>query len=729
MIRSFLDWLFGDSDAAELDRFAADQARHEFQAIQDAVIGPHGSNAELAGATAKLVLNAGFPQPLPFAASLMLKFYERCDDLHIPLPHDNIIIEMCAAAAGFYADEEFHRVLPDLPADDDPAYTVAIGRARDFLLRQQVKALDPAATLEALSNAIIESYMAIARCVPALAHARNDPPASSGATIPLIDILPSVGQIIERAIEPFSSPEAVRYGLFRDVREQLNHNSAKLAERLRAKQPPTPSEYDAPPSDVVSAYLAHTLLDAIFLESQVTFDLPQEQRFSGHWIIAPPGRGKTTLLHSMFLDDVKRDASIIVMDSKGDLINPIKELQAVENRLILIEPDPDHPLALNPLDIPKTNIAHTVSLLEYIFSALLEAKMTALQMTLFRSVLPALVEVVPNATLETFRDIIENGTSRYNEYIDTLSPDLKDFFYRHFDSKTYAETRTQLIWRLQFLMTNPIIRQMFSALKTKLDIGNEMDAGKIILIDNSKQKLGDEGAEFFGRFFIALVLAAAQQRAGRPQSEKLACYFYIDECQNVIRRDEKISTILDECRSQKIAMIMAHQRSAQITSPNVLDALANCAIRMANSDDEAKYLADKLRTSPEFLRSLPRGTFATFIRDLTPTALALKISYTNLSTLPRMSTAEQQVIRQRMRAQFSFAPQKPGAPAPQASPPTPAAVSPCAGADVRKAPPASPPKTTSGPGAIAKHHTEQKTVAPTDPHTGDHTEPSSKWGE
>ena len=54
--------------------------------------------------------------------------------------------------------------------------------------------------------------------------------------------------------------------------------------------------------------------------------------------------------------------------------------------------------------------------------------MTALQMTLFRSVLPALVEVVPNATLETFRDIIENGTSRYKEYIDTLSPDLKDFF-------------------------------------------------------------------------------------------------------------------------------------------------------------------------------------------------------------------------------------------------------------------------------------------------------------
>src|SRR6516164_3960477 len=82
--------------------------------------------------------------------------------------------------------------------------------------------------------------------------------------------------------------------------------------------------------------------------------------------------------------------------------------------------------------------------------------------------------------------------------------------------------------------------------------------------------------------------------AGRPQSAKRPCFFYIDECQNVIRRDEKISAILDECRSQKIGMILAHQRTAQITSANVLDALSNCAIRMANSDDDAKYLSDKL---------------------------------------------------------------------------------------------------------------------------------------
>ena len=34
---------------------------------------------------------------------------------------------------------------------------------------------------------------------------------------------------------------------------------------------------------------------------------------------------------------------------------------------------------------------------------------------------------------------------------------------------------------------------------------------------------------------------------------------------------------------------------------------------MANSDDEAKFLADKLRMSVDTLRSLPRGTFGAFV--------------------------------------------------------------------------------------------------------------------
>src|SRR6202030_2649728 len=120
--------------------------------------------------------------------------------------------------------------------------------------------------------------------------------------------------------------------------------------------------------------------------------------------------------------------------------------------------------------------------------------------------------------------------------------------------------------------------------------------------------------------------AAAQQRSTRRADQKAPVYFYIDECQNVIARDEKIPTILDECRSQNIALIMAHQRTKQIVSENVLDALSNCAIRFANSDEEARYLAPRLRSSPEFLQSLSRGKFAAYVRDQTKEAVAVSVN-------------------------------------------------------------------------------------------------------
>src|SRR5262249_60596671 len=146
-------------------------------------------------------------------------------------------------------------------------------------------------------------------------------------------------------------------------------------------------------------------------------------------------------------------------------------------------------------------------------------------------------------------------------------------------------------------------------------------------------------------------LAGSQHRSPRRQEEKPPVYFYSDECQKVIAHVEKIRTVLDECRSQNIALIMAHQRTKQITSENVLDALSNCAIRFANSDEEARYLAPRLRTSPEFLQSLGRGKFAGFVRDLTPQAIALSVSRVDFGEQAMLTSAEGKVLTDRMRTQ------------------------------------------------------------------------------
>lgn len=429
------------------------------------------------------------------------------------------------------------------------------------------------------------------------------------------------------------------------------------------------------------------------------FSLPEETRFAGHWIIAPPGRGKTTLLHTLVIGDLNSDAAIVLMDSKGDLIEPVKQLAHIKDRLLLIEPDPEAAFALNPLDITHTTVVQAVSLIEYIMAGLLDAKFTALQTTLFRNVVPAIIETIPNPTLDTFKQVMVKGLPT----LDKLNPHSRQFFENRetgFDSKTYDSTRKEVVWRLDYLLTNPVMRSMFSATHTRLDMGKAMDDGKIIVINNSKAILGDEGAEFFGRFFIALIARAAQQRSGKPAASKKPCFVYIDECQSVIAKDTRIPTLLDECRSQRIALILSHQRSAQLTAP-VLDAVANCAIRMANSDDEAKFLSTKLRMNTEELQSLPRGTFGTYVRDLTPRGIALKIAKVDFDDMPKMTTAEFQALREQMRRDF--------APVGVSDP------SPPAESKIVAQP------TESGPAAPEQQRVAQQNRA------GDPGEPSSEW--
>jgi hypothetical protein len=717
-----LEWLFGGDTRSP---YSADieRERERLRGVYAALDGPHGDNASLYETTAKLVEAAHFPDYDTFAKRTLARFVKRCDELQVPLPHFNIAAQMAGCAAGLYSLEALDR-LPPNPADyGTRGYTAALGALRDILLQLQRKAVNPQATLDALTAAVAASMLAITQRLPALAQGDPDGDVTEDTTmIRLIDILPNVGGVIEQALEPFNSMQARDLGLFRRFKQQLQQNVEQLAERSRAKRALSPAEYEGSPIETVSTYLSETPLERIFAESRVPFALPDEARYAGHWIIAPPGRGKTTLLHSMVMDDLGKDATVILMDSKGDLINPIRDLKELEDRLIIVDPDPDYPIAINPLDIPKADVSLAVSNLEYVFSSLLESKMTPLQTVLFRSVLRALIIAFPSPTLETFRDILTNGIDAYQDQIAKLPHDLQEFFAKEFTTKVYEDRRKEIIWRLRLLLENDAMRGMLLALRTRFNIAEAMDAGKVIIINNSKARLGEQGAEFFGRFFIAQVLAAAQQRTSQKQQDKKPVYFYIDECQNVIARDERIPTILDECRSQKVALILAHQRTEQITSPNVLSALANCAIRYANSDDEARVLAPKLRTDPEFLYSLKRGHFAAFIRDMTSHAIAFQVSKTDFTEYETLSPADRAALKARMQKDY-------GVPAHQIEPsarnPATMAHQPVSAPATHQ--PLKPNPTSPVATSTAIQNLEPKTDAH-DPHTGDHTEPAKRWG-
>jgi len=627
--------------------------------------------------TQRRVIRANFPATDEFMTAYMSRLLDAIIASGRP-PAYSIFLRMIHTTEALYNEEEFSNPLPPIP----PPNTIEEGRYRDKLLALQKKVHDAPRTLELFTTTIWHLYLEFIGHLPAIAltDLQTFREADEGAepfSIPLIDAIPNLGHAVLAILSYFGKNELVERDLFKSIRVQIEEN----LDEIDPKKLASPLDYKGTSRDLVYDYLKGTPFLGFF-DASIPFRIPEETRFSGQWIIAPPNRGKSVLLSNLVVQDIEKDASIILMDSKGDLIKPFKELASIKDRLVILEPSEDYPLAINPLDLGAST-THTVAFLEYVFSSLLESEPTPLQGTLFRSILIAL-KATPHATFADFRRILVDGYEPYAEYIKTLDSDDQDFFFKgEFASKTYEQTKQQLLWRIRDLTTRtPLLRNSFRAAKTKINIGQLMDQRKIIIIDTSKALLDDAGSEFLSRMFIAMVRAAADQRSRLNDRDKVPCYFYIDEAHTAISRDTKLAGILTECRSQKIAMVLAHQSTSQITNPLTLAALSDCAIRFANSDEEASQLAPRLRTTPDFLRSLPIGTFAAFVRDFTTGAVPLKIPFIDVTDLPKLTAEQRTSLRREMRERYAFAKQELAQPEPTAPEPS---------ADIAQPPPSIDP--------------------------------------
>lgn len=546
-------------------------------------------------------------------------------DNHKPHPVWSIFLILMQTADALYKAEEWTIKSPDVHDDVEA----------ELYRKHVTKQIDQAANIDYFKATIHKSFNAVMKHLPPTALTPVIQEEYEGFTIPLKPFV--TDEMAHAMTYPFFEANAQKLDLFEPLRYVLEYN----AEQTKAQR-------------IGVEHLVNTPFQGL-LEAQIPFNF-ESKRDLGWYICSPAGKGKTNLLIHQLLQDAKTQGSIIVLDSKGDLINAIHDLK-LEKEVVVINPDPH--LALNPLQIGATS-THSVAFLEYLFSSLMETKPTPLQSTLFRSIFLVLLKV-PNASFATFRHFLVHGWKDYDAAIKQLDIEDQEFFYKgEYDSATYKDTKQQLLWRIRDLTTSiPLLREMFKSPVTKINMTEWMDSQKIYLINNSKQLLDDAGAEFFGRFFIAMIRAAADQRSNRRPEDKNPVRLYMDECHTVIARDEKLAGILDECRSQRIQVIAAHQRLPQIQNANVLDALSNCGIRFANSDEDAPALAPRLRSTAEHLRGLPTGSFAAYVRDLTPKgAVTLQIPLVDLSKHPRISRSDEGVRKLAFQLEYCYEPAK-----------------------------------------------------------------------
>ena len=97
-----------------------------------------------------------------------------------------------------------------------------------------------------------------------------------------------------------------------------------------------------------------------------------------------------------------------------------------------------------------------------------------------------------------------------------------------------------------------------------------MDEGKILLVNLSKGKIGEDTASLLGAMIVSRIGLAALSRADVAEDQRKPFFLYMDEFQNFTTLS--IVSMLSELRKYRVGIMLAHQHLAQLDLP-VRDAI------------------------------------------------------------------------------------------------------------------------------------------------------------
>lgn len=504
--------------------------------------------------------------------------------------------------------------------------------------------------------------------------------------LPLTGLLADVPAITERTLNTFCSERSAsfRAELFLPLREQFMR-SLFIATGIDPDGPPTDKPFLMPrdakrlaPAELVETYLGCTPFYDLF-EAPVPITVSDSVRSEHALIVGGSGHGKSQLLLKLIHHDLTHEGEtppgVIVIDSQGDLIQTLSRLAlfdpdaagSLADRLILIDPsDVEFPVALNlfafdPSRLEQYNRADrervlnsVIDLYEYFFSALLGAELTQKQGVVFRY-LARLMLVIPDATVQTLRELMEDGRP-FKKYMADLDGSAKRFFATEFFSPGFAATKKQILRRLWGVLANPVFERMFSHPENRLDLFDAMNEGKIVLINTAKDLLKAEGCSIFGRFFIAKIAQGALERATIPEEDRRTTYVYIDEAHDYF--DETLEQLFNQARKYRVGLHIAAQHLEQMPVRLRSTVMASTSLKFAGgvSSKDARALADDMRTDADFIRAMRkrhgRSEFAAYVKNRTESAVRINVELGKINALPSLDDAQYQTLIERNRARY-----------------------------------------------------------------------------
>ncbi len=309
-----------------------------------------------------------------------------------------------------------------------------------------------------------------------------------------------------------------------------------------------------------------------YRNTRTKFGIKALDRARHMYVIGKTGMGKSTLLENMAIQDIQNGEGMAFIDPHGGTAEKLLDY-VPEHRIkdvVYFAPfDMEYPISFNVMEDIGPDKRHLVaSGLMSSFKKIWVDAWSARMEYILNNILLALLEY-PDSTLLGVNRMLADKDFRKKVVENVSDPSVKSFWvdeFAKYGDRYMQEAGAAIQNKIGQFTANPIIRNIIGQPRSSFDIRKVMDEKKILIMNLSKGRVGEQNAALLGGMLITKIYLAAMSRADASADalKKLPhFYFYVDEFQSFA--SDSFADILSEARKYKLSLTIAHQYIEQMS--------------------------------------------------------------------------------------------------------------------------------------------------------------------